>query len=117
MSDSSAGEALFRQAATARDNHEYARAEDLQQQGLALWRQQDERFARELELENLAGIHFIQQKFELAASEYERVLELRERLVPDDGPPFCASSIGLRNPISKTSNTIPRRPLCDARSP
>jgi tetratricopeptide (TPR) repeat protein len=82
MSDSSAGEVLFRQAAAARNNHEYARAEDLQQQGLALWRQQDERFARELE--NLAGIHFIQEKFELAASEYERALELRERLVPDD---------------------------------
>ena len=84
MPDSERAEALFRQAARARDDRDYPTAEKLQRQGLALWGEEDTRFS--LELENLAGIHFIQEKFDRAASEFERALKVREGLGQQDDP-------------------------------
>lgn len=84
MPDSERAEALFQQAARARDDRDYPAAEKLQQQGLALWGEEDTRFS--LEMENLAGIHFIQGKFDRAASEFERAIKLREKLGQQDDP-------------------------------
>lgn len=68
----------FQQAAEALEARQYARAENLQQQGLELLRRQIP-IASQIpdELEKLAHIHFVQDKFENAASEFEQVLELR----------------------------------------
>jgi tetratricopeptide (TPR) repeat protein len=84
MATNRSAETVFQEAATARGNGEYSRAASLQKQGLEMWHTEDARFANELE--NLAGIHFIQENFELAAAEYERVLKIREQLAPKNDP-------------------------------
>lgn len=78
-------DALLQAATDALGDQQYAAAETLQRQGLDLLREQTADEPRiSNELEKLAGIHFVQQKFDLAASEYGQVLKICERLVPDN---------------------------------
>ncbi len=99
MADSDRAEDLFHQATTARNNREYPKAEHLQQQGLALWGAEDARFSEELE--NLAGIHYIQEKFDRAAGEYERALKVREGLDPENDPSVLRLLYWLANSYFK----------------
>jgi tetratricopeptide (TPR) repeat protein len=76
-------EKLIAEASQALDNQQYSLAEDLQRRALQLLETQaavESRVADELE--KLAGIHFQQGKFGLAASGYDRVLKAREVSLP-----------------------------------
>jgi tetratricopeptide (TPR) repeat protein len=74
---------LLAEASQALDNQQYAAAEDLQRRAIQLLEMQSAEASRVAdELEKLAGIHFQQGKFGLAASEYDRVLRTREVSLP-----------------------------------
>ena len=92
-------EKLIAEASQALDNQQYSLAEDLQRRALQVLETQaavESRVADELE--KLAGIHFQQGKFGLAASEYDRVLKAREVLMPKS----CECCIGRASRISAT---------------
>lgn len=82
MVDRNQAESMFQEAHGARENREFSKAVRLQQEGLELWGQEDSRFS--LELEELAGLHYIQEKFDKAAVEYDRALGIWERAEPED---------------------------------
>jgi tetratricopeptide (TPR) repeat protein len=70
---------LIAEASQALDDQNYAAAEELQRRAVRLLETQSaEANGIADELEKLAGIHFQQGKFAVAASEYERVLKSRE---------------------------------------
>jgi tetratricopeptide (TPR) repeat protein len=73
---------LLAEASQALDNQQYAAAEDLQRRAIQLLETQSEASRVADELEKLAGIHFQQGKFGLAANEYDRVLKTREVSLP-----------------------------------
>jgi tetratricopeptide (TPR) repeat protein len=77
---------LLAEASQALDNQQYAAAEDLQRRALQLLETRSEASRVADELEKLAGIHFQQGKFGLAASEYDRVLKTREVSLPHADP-------------------------------
>jgi tetratricopeptide (TPR) repeat protein len=80
-------ENLFEEANHALDRKQYAIAEKFQRQALTLLELHSEDASRiAAEVEKLAGIHFQQAKFGLAASEYQRVLKLREGSLPISDP-------------------------------
>ncbi len=70
---------LLAEANQALQNQQYAAAEDLQSRAIQLLETQSAEASKVAdEVEKLAGIHFQQGKFDLAASEYDRVLKARE---------------------------------------
>jgi len=74
---------LLLQAKKALEAKQYAKAEALQAQACKLIRDEradESRLA--IELEQLADIHCIQQRFDQCASEYSEVVQLREKLLP-----------------------------------
>lgn len=76
-------ESILLQAAEALKNKQYPTAEALQQKGCQLLREQMADEARVAdEIEKLAGIHYVQHRFETAASEYEEVVKLRRAIQP-----------------------------------
>jgi tetratricopeptide (TPR) repeat protein len=76
-------ESFLRQAAEALKNKQYPTAEALQRKGCQLLREQTADESRVAdEIEKLAGIHYVQHKFETAASEYEEVVKLRRVIQP-----------------------------------
>jgi len=82
MTESNA-QKFITEASQALDNHQYAVAEELQRRAIQLLEAQSAEATRIAdELETLAGIHFQQGKFALAASEYDRVLKSREVSLP-----------------------------------
>ena len=77
-------ENFISQASHALDNKQYAVAEELQRHAIRLLEAQSAGPTRIAdELEKLAGIHFQQGKFGVAASEYDRVLRSREPFLSD----------------------------------
>jgi tetratricopeptide (TPR) repeat protein len=78
MTESNA-QKLIAEATQALNDQQYAAAEELQRRALQLLETQAADAPKVAdELEKLAGIHFQQGKFGLAASEYDRVLKARE---------------------------------------
>lgn len=77
---------LINAASEALDRQQYATAEELQRRALQILEAQSTTDPTRVtdELERLAGIHYHQGKFRLAASEYERVVKEREALVATD---------------------------------
>jgi len=74
---------LITEASRALDEEQYATAEELQRRVIQLPEAQPRDATRvENELERLAGIHYQQGKFGLAANEYECVQKSREALLP-----------------------------------
>ena len=74
---------LITEASRALDEEQYATAEELQRRVIHLLEAQAIDATRvENELEKLAGIHYQQGKFGLAAREYDRVQKSREALLP-----------------------------------
>jgi tetratricopeptide (TPR) repeat protein len=74
---------LMTEACQALANQQYAAAEELQRRAIEQLEAQSADVARVAdEVEKLAGIHFQQGKFSLAAAEYDRVLKSRESSQP-----------------------------------
>jgi tetratricopeptide (TPR) repeat protein len=74
---------LITEASQALDRQRYATAEELQSRVIQLLEAQSVDATRvENECEKLAGIHYQQGKFGLAANEYDRVQKSREALLP-----------------------------------
>lgn len=74
---------LTTEATQALEKERYAEAEQLQRRAIELLEREAAEPTRVAdELEKLAGIHYQQGKFGLAAAEYERVLKAREAWVP-----------------------------------
>jgi len=73
---------LITEASRALDGQQFATAEELQRRVVQLLEAQSTDATRfETELEKLAGVHYQQGKFALAANEYERVQKSRESLL------------------------------------
>lgn len=86
MSTFNDADALLKRALEALKNSQHAEAEALQRKAVDLLRQTAPGEARiSRALEGLAGIHFVQGKFELAANEYQAVLQFDEERLPEDG--------------------------------
>jgi tetratricopeptide (TPR) repeat protein len=78
-------DSILQQAAEALKNKQYPQAEDLQRQACEILREQAAEESRlAAELETLADIHCTQRKFEACANEYAEVVQLREKLLPEN---------------------------------
>jgi hypothetical protein len=78
-------EDLLVQAGEALEAKQYAKAEVLQRQACDLMRAERADNSRlSTELEKLADIHCIQQKFDECASEYLEVVQIRGQLAPEN---------------------------------
>jgi tetratricopeptide (TPR) repeat protein len=78
-------DSILQQAAEALKNKQYPQAEDLQRQACEILREQAAEGSRlAAELETLADIHCTQRKFEACANEYAEVVQLREKLLPEN---------------------------------
>jgi tetratricopeptide (TPR) repeat protein len=74
---------LTAEAQQALEKEEYADAEELQRRAVELLEKESAEVKRVAdELEKLAGIHYQQAKFGVAATEYNRVLKAREASLP-----------------------------------
>jgi tetratricopeptide (TPR) repeat protein len=74
---------LSTEASQALEKQQYADAEELQRRAVELLERESAEPTRVAdELERLAGIHYQQAKFGLAATEYDRVLKTREASLP-----------------------------------
>jgi hypothetical protein len=78
-------ETLLLQAKEALETKEYAKAEALQSRACDLMRgQQADESRLATGIEQLADIHCIQEKFDLCAREYQEVVQMREKLLPEN---------------------------------
>jgi tetratricopeptide (TPR) repeat protein len=85
MKSSNDTDELLKQALGALEKRQYAEAEALQRKAVDLLRQCDAADVRiPRALEQLAGIHFAQGKFESADSQYQEVLRLDQKRLPAD---------------------------------
>jgi len=74
---------LTTEASKALEKEEYADAEELQRSAVELLEKEPAETTRIAdELEKLAGMHYQQAKFGMAANEYDRVLKTRETSLP-----------------------------------
>ncbi len=111
-------EELLKQSAAALREGEYAKAEPLQRQAVELLRQAKAE-ARVLSpaIETLAGIHFFQGKFGIAASEYGEALQLSENEAPPDDTILWRLSYWHGLSHFKTGTTKLRKPASGVHFP
>ena len=87
---------LLEQAAEALKNKQYPNAEALQRKGCELLRElggEESRLADEVE--KLAQIHYVQKKFSTSASEYQEVVRMREKALPENDLGILKALYGL----------------------
>jgi tetratricopeptide (TPR) repeat protein len=78
-------ESILLQAKEALEAKQYAKAESLQRQACKLMRGEGADESRlAAEIEKLADIHCIQRKFDECATEYQEVVKIREKLLPEN---------------------------------
>lgn len=103
---------LITEASQALDRQQYATAEELQRRVIQLLEAQSVDATRvENECEKLAGIHYQQGKFGLAANEYDRVQKSREALLPATDERnlrvLLRREFGELNPMPRKPHLVP----------